>query len=155
MIVYSAYTERPTQADGRRYVRETHTDDLGQTYEFEWLGAQDADPVLSARAALLTKQIRAQREAETLVLGTSLPLTKLQWERLFTDAEWDAAQTFNAGFESIAELTNEQKIKIRRGLREYTLADYVSKTDPSTVALVGIYEAFGVIAPGRAAEILR
>lgn len=154
MIVQSTYTEGPPQADGRRYVTERHTDDAGKVYEFEWLGSQDASLVLSARAALLSNQITAQREAEALVAGTRLPLTKLQFERRFTDVEWQAAQDFNAGFESIPQLTAEQKLMIRRGLNDYKIALDVSLTDAGTVTLVTLYEAFGVIAPGRASEVL-
>lgn len=150
----STYTEGPPQVDGRRYVTETHTDDTGKTYEFEWLGSQDAGLVLSARAALLTNQLTAQRAAEALVSGTRLPLTKLQFERRFTDAEWQAAQDFNAGFESIPQLTTEQKLMIRRGLNDYRIALDVSLSDAGTVTLVGLYEAFGVVAPGRASEVL-
>lgn len=154
MITSSTYTEGPTQADGRRYVKETHTDDQGKTYEFEWLGAQQADLVLAARATVLSSQITAQREAEALVLGTKIPWTKLQFERMFSDAEWAAAQEFNAGFEDIAQLTAAQKLTIRRGLNDYKIALAVNQTDSGTIALVSLYEAFGVIAPGRAAEIL-
>lgn len=154
MITQSTYTEGPTQVDGRRYVRETHTDDQGKTYNFDWLGLQDANLVLSARASVLTSQITAQREAEALVSGTRLPWTKLQFERLFSDAEWAAAQDFNAGFEVIPQLSAEQKLTIRRGLNDYKIALDVSPVDPGTIALVNLYEAFGVIALGRAAEIL-
>jgi|DEB19_MinimDraft_2_1074335.scaffolds.fasta_scaffold55298_2 hypothetical protein len=80
--------------------------------------------------------------------------TKLAFERKFTDAEWAAAQDFNAGFEGIALLTDEQKLKIRRGLNDYKIATEISSIDPGTVTLLGLYEAFGVIASGRAQEIL-
>ena len=150
----STYTEGPPQVDGRRYVTERHVDDTGKVYDFEWLGAQDVGLVLSARAALLDGQITAQREAQALVLGTRLPWTKLQFERRFTDAEWSDAQDFNAGFEFIPQLSSEQKLTIRRGLNDYKIALDVSPTDPGTIALVSLYEAFGVIAPGRAAEVL-
>lgn len=154
MITSSSYTEGPQQVDGRRYVTERHTDDAGKAYEFEWLGLQDAQAVVDARAAVLTSQISAQREAQALVAGTVLPLTKLQFERRFTDLEWVAAQDFNAGFDAIPQLTTEQKLMIRRGLNDYKIALDVSLSDPGTVTLVNLYEAFGVITPGRASEVL-
>lgn len=80
--------------------------------------------------------------------------TKLQFERKFTDAEWDAAQGFNASFENIPQLTDEQKLKIRRGLNDYKIATEVSSIDPGTVTLLTLYEVFGVISAGRALEIL-
>jgi len=155
MIHFSTYTEGAPQADGRRYVKETHTDDLGKTYEFEWLGSQDAGAVLTARAASLTAQITAQREAEALVAGTRLPLTKLQFERRFANDEWAAVQAFNANYEQHPALDDAQKLSIKRGLSEYALALDIVLTDVGTVTLVGLYEALGLIAVGRAAEILQ
>lgn len=84
----------------------------------------------------------------------SMTWTKLAFERKFTDAEWAAAQAFNAGFEGIHQLSEEQKLKIRRGLNDYKIATEISSVDPGTVTLLSLYEAFGVIAAGRAQEIL-
>jgi hypothetical protein len=155
MIQSSTYTEGAAQADGRRYVKETHTDDTGKTYEFEWLGSQDAGAVLAARAEALSALITTQREAEALVLGTRLPLTKLQFERRFSNDEWAAIQAFNAGYDQHPALDDAQKLPIKRGLSEYALALDIALTDPGTVALVGLYEALGLLASGRAAEILQ
>ena len=80
--------------------------------------------------------------------------TKLAFERKFTDVEWAAAQDFNAGFEAIPQLSDDQKLKIRRGLNDYKIATEISSVDQGTVTLLGLYEAFGVIAAGRAQEIL-
>lgn len=80
--------------------------------------------------------------------------TKLKFERKFTDAEWQAGQVFNATFESNEYLTDEQKLLIRRGINDYKIAEDISSIDPGVLNLLGLYEAFGVIAPGRAQEIL-
>lgn len=80
--------------------------------------------------------------------------TKLAFERLFTDTEWNAAQTFNANFESYELLTDEQKLKIRRGLNDYKIASEINSTDAGTVTLLNLYETFDVIGAGRAQEIL-
>lgn len=80
--------------------------------------------------------------------------TKLAFERKFSDAEWAAAQDFNAGFEAIPQLSDDQKLKIRRGLNDYKIATEISSVDQGTVTLLSLYEAFGVIAAGRAQEIL-
>lgn len=53
MIVSSTFTEGPVQACGRRYVSETHVADNGETYQFEWLGTQDAQTVVDARIVIL------------------------------------------------------------------------------------------------------
>lgn len=56
------------QADGRRYVRETHTLTVGAPVVIEYLAAADADYVAirDARAALLNEQL-AQQEFETIL----------------------------------------------------------------------------------------
>lgn len=150
----SIYTEGPLQQDGRRYVKETHVDDDGSAFEYEWLGSQDAQPVVDARAAKLIELLKVKAQAQTFVADTKLPLTKLKFERLFSDTEWAAAQTFNTTFETSEYLSDDQKLTIRRGLNDYKIAVDVSLTDPGTIAIVTLYEAFGVLAPGRAAEVL-
>lgn len=150
----SSYTEGPLQQDGRRYVKETHIDDNGTVYEYEWLGSQDAQPVVDARAVKLIELLHVEAQAQAFVADTKLPLTKLKFERLFSDAEWAAAQVFNATFEANEYLSDAQKLAIKRGLNDYRIAVDVSLTDPGTIAIVTLYEAFGVIAHGRAAEVL-
>jgi len=93
-------------------------------------------------------------EGEPATPAIAIAWTKLAFERKFSDAEWAAAQAFNAGFESITQLSDEQKLKIRRGLNDYRIATEISSVDPGTVTLLSLYEAFGVIAAGRALEIL-
>lgn len=153
-IQSSDYTEGPLQVDGRRYVKERHIDTAGKVYEFEWLGDQDAELVMTARAQELTTQLNAQALALAVVSGTRLPLTKLQFERRFTDVEWAAIQAFNAAYEQHPALTNAQKLSIKRGLSEYALALDISLTDVGVVTLVTLYQALGLVADGRAAEVL-
>lgn len=80
--------------------------------------------------------------------------TKLRFERKFSDEEWQAGQNFNATFETSDYLTDAQKLTIRRGLNDYKIALDITSTDPGVINLLGLYEAFGVLAPGRAQEIL-
>lgn len=88
------------------------------------------------------------------VTPTSYTWTKLRFERKFTDAEWQAGQNFNATFETSEYLTDAQKLTVRRGLNDYKIAQEISSTDQGVIKLLGLYEAFGVIAQGRAQEIL-
>lgn len=64
-IVSSALIEEGVQVDGRRWVRETHTDQLGASYVVSWLaGAGDlGGSQIAAHAAQLEDQLAA---AETL-----------------------------------------------------------------------------------------
>lgn len=93
-------------------------------------------------------------EVITDVPVVSMTWTKLQFERKFTDEEWQASQNFNAAFETSEYLTSAQKLTIRRGLNDYKIALDISSIDPGVISILGLYEAFGVIAPGRAQEIL-
>lgn len=70
-IVSSAYIVGPLEACGRRWVRETHTDDLGLPHVRDYLSedqAQDRDAILSARAAAISEEL-AQAEAEAIING--------------------------------------------------------------------------------------
>jgi len=155
MIQSSTYTEGPPQVDGRRYVKETHTDDTGKTYAFEWLGSQDAGAVMTARADSLNAQLAAQAEALALVSGTQLPLTKLQFRKLFTQSERESIDALHAGFESLAYLTAEQKATLRTGLEDYRTAENIAKPfELGVYQMVGMYQALGILTDERAAEVL-
>ena len=71
-IVSSAYTVGPLESCGRRWVRETHTDDLGLQHVRDYLSAdqaQDRAAILSVRAAAISEEL-AQAEAEAIINGT-------------------------------------------------------------------------------------
>ena len=154
-IVSSTYTESAPQADGRRYVRERHTDDAGRVYDYEWLGSQDAQPVVDARAAVLTAQLQARADAEAAVAGTLLPLTKLQFRELFTSGERMGIDALNAGFEAHPALTTEQKAAIRTGLEDYRMAENIRRPfDARVQQMLGMYVALGLLTADRAAEIV-
>lgn len=156
MIIASSFTQFDSQTDGRRYVRETHTLDDGKTVDFDYLADDTIDPstVLAARAARLNAEIAAQDSALLIANNGALPLTKLQFRRLFTSAEQKAIDRFNVQFESHPGLSEDQKDEIRSGLQNYKAAQDVNLGDLATVAAVQMYEALGLIALGRALEIL-
>ena len=155
-IVSSTYTEGDVQADGRRYVQETHLLDDGRTVDFEYLADDTIDPatVMAARAARLNAEIAAKDSALLIASNGALPLTKLQFRRLFSGAEQKAIDRFNVQFESRADLTDDQKDEIRSGLENFKAAQDVNLSDPATALAVQTYEALGLINAGRAAVIL-
>lgn len=69
-IVSSTHSVAHAQIDGRRYVTEQHTDDLGNVLTVEYLAADDADYVAirTARALQINDQL-AEAEAEALIGG--------------------------------------------------------------------------------------
>lgn len=156
MIVSSTFLEGPAQADGRHRVTERHTLSDGRVLTYDYLRDEgvSADAVMAARAEQISAQLEAERAAREVAGTVRLPLTKLAFESLFSDAEWAAIQQFNATYESMEALTAEQKLAIKRGLHSYGIALDISLDDPRTVAQVTLYEMLGIIAPGRAAEIL-
>ena len=64
----STYTVGHPQIDGRRYVKETHTDDVGVVHEVEYLAAigTDYQAVMDARAVVLAVQLQ-EAEADALI----------------------------------------------------------------------------------------
>lgn len=67
-IVSSTHTVGHAQADGRRYVVESHTDSQGVVYGIEYLAAVGTDyvAVRDARAVQLAVQL-AEAEADALL----------------------------------------------------------------------------------------
>lgn len=59
-IVSTSVIEEPVQKDGRRYVRERHTDELGEVHEVSYLAESggNALTVAQGRAALIDNQIK-------------------------------------------------------------------------------------------------
>lgn len=155
MIVTSTYTEGPIQADGRRYVKETHTDDQGVQYDYEWLGSQNAETVLQARAQKLNELIKEQRDVEEAINGTMLPLTKLQFRELFTTTERMGIDALHASFESREDISAEHKAAIRTGLEDYRMAQNMKRPfDERVQNMLGLYQAFGLLTAERVAEIM-
>lgn len=75
-IVSSVIVEDSAQRDGRRWIRERHTDQVGQRYEFPWMAAaaQDATAVMNARVAsinagLITNEV-ARNVSDVLANGS-------------------------------------------------------------------------------------
>lgn len=155
IIVESTHTEGLPQADGRRWVSERHVDSAGAVYEYEWLGAHAAAPVLAARVARLNAQLAERDAAEALVAGTLLPLSKLQFRELFTPAERMAADELNATFEQSETLTAEQKAALRTGLEDYRMAAYIRRPfDARIQSMLTMYAALGILTPERAEQIM-
>lgn len=155
MIIESTFTEGPIQVDGRRYVRERHVDDRGVIYEHEWLGDMDASMVMTSRVAILNSLIANQRAAEALVSGTLLPLTKLKFRELFTQAERTSIDAFRNSLEVNPMLTTEQKAAIRTGFIDFDNAQNIVRPFlPQVVAMLDLFVSLGLLTTQRRAEII-
>jgi hypothetical protein len=154
MIVSSTYTEGPPQLDGRRWVSESHMTDEGDELSYQWLGGQDAQMVVDARVFTLNAQYAAKAAAQALVVGSLIPLSKLEFRNLFGAAK-NAVDSFNFGYAAHPALTDAQKATIRTGLEDFREAQYIERPfRPEVLQLIGLYEALGILSAEQAAQIV-
>lgn len=153
-ITSSTYTEGAVQADGRRYVAEHYVDGTGQTYDYSWLGTEDAPTVVAARTATLNAQLAKAAAAQALVAGTLLPITALAFRDLLAP-EQQAIDAFNAGFETNAALTDAQKNAIRSGLENFRAAQSIVRPfDARVQAMLSLYVQLGLLTSARMTAVL-
>lgn len=79
-IIDSRVIEVSPQIDGRRYVREAHTDESGTVHHVLWLAQpkQNTDEFLAQRAVMLEQSITQDMEREAnILLGEKARATEL------------------------------------------------------------------------------
>jgi hypothetical protein len=155
-IITSQIIRELPQADGRSYITERHVDHNGKSYDVEYLADAGLDTalVMQLRADKIGAEIDAREAAEAQALNFVLPVSKVAWRRRFTAAEQDIIDAFNeGGYLTHPALDEATKGAIRRGLVLYAATTDINPLDPDTQALLGLYTALGLLAPGRAAEI--
>ena len=102
-----------TQADGRRYVLEIHSDAQGEVYRIRYKGrdTDDRQAIADARAVKLARKF-ADGEAVEALIGDAVPALRFQ-----------TAQEFIARVREIYRTgTGEQVCKIARWFRRRALA---------------------------------
>ena len=104
--------------------------------------------------AIERKQFTAYVPAPVVATTPSRILTHIEFRRLFTPLEQQLSDEFEVTFESNAALTVEQKRSLRTGYKNFNAASVVDLDDPDVLPMLGLYEALGILATGRAAEIL-
>lgn len=156
IIASTLTTDDHAQADGSVWVYERHVDHTGKAHAVSYLAPVgfDTGATLAQRAANIGAAVDAKEASLHEAANFTLGITKLEFRNLFTYAERLAVDAFNAGFEAHPGLTAEQKAMIRTSLEDFKVAENVVLTNAATVAGVNLYETLGLIAPGRAAEIL-
>ena len=155
-VIESVYSFGELQADGSTRVTESHRISDGRSVDFEYDCPANVDPsvVLTARAARVQSELQANEDALYIASQGAVPWTKYQFRQRFTALERMTIDAFNGSFETNAGLTSEQKAAIRTSLKDFETSGAVYRDNPSTVSGVQMYEVLGLIAPGRAAEIL-
>lgn len=158
---YSSYVVGYPQADGRRYVTETHVTDSGETLTFDYLADDaaiaNADNVLAERAA----KIQARVDATNLVAEQGVPISRRITPQAFMarltpseNAVIELAATDNPAAD---QMTRLQAAGLRANLRRLMSATYVDldrRDDASAWAGMKALESAGLLASGRADEIV-
>lgn len=155
-ILSSQIVSSTLQQDGGYSVVEQHTDHTGRTYPVAYTAPAGMDiyAVLAERAERLGAEIDARAAVVAEASQFEIPLTKLQFRQRFTPAERIMIDAFNASFESSELLTAEQKATLRTLLEDFRAAEDIRLSDNGTILGVQMYEQMGLIAAGRAAEVL-
>lgn len=133
------------QADGSRSVLERHTDHQGKTYDVQYFAPEglDLDQTLAARADRLGADLDARLAAEAEANHFELPLTRKQFLDRFTATEYAAVRTAAA-----------QNYVLDFYWQKLMVAESVYLSNAETQAGVQMLEQAGLIAAGRASEIL-
>lgn len=95
-LVSSTFAVSPPEVDGRCWVKEVHTTDDGQEFDYSYLCDLDAvDPqhVLEARAVVIAVTLAKRAAALVLVQGTAVPLTRFEFLSQFEPQERIAIRT--------------------------------------------------------------
>ena len=108
------------QADGRTYVRELHTDSVGESYRFEYLAdvTVDRNAILTARAATLIPS--AQTFEMLYVIANDLPLSSLVY-----NSPQDAANFVRAHYKEATR--DELAITAKWILDRYAAGDFTAQ----------------------------
>lgn len=88
-IISSELVSDSPQVDGRRRVNELHVSDAGEQFTFSYLAdsSHDSEATLAARAAEISGQLAVKAAALAEVVGTVLPLSRLEFLSRFTVQE--------------------------------------------------------------------
>ena len=113
-ITSSEIVANDLQADGRRYIRERHTDDTGDTHDAYYLAkvGTDHNAVMLARVAGIEAQI-AETEAQQAenILLESAQAKEEEYLRSRTDAE--RKTLFGLTDEEVAVVTATDEVAVR------------------------------------------
>lgn len=165
MSITSSYTLGVVQADGRTPVIEIHISDMhpDKVLRLEYLAYTDPqhaeyvnpEAVLQLRNTRLNADEAASERASVIASNGSFGLNKYEFRQLFTATEQDAIDEFNeGGYATHPALTTEQKAFIKRELINYSVTPFIRLDNPGVIAMLNMFEAIGLIADGRSAEVL-
>lgn len=155
-IVSSEILEAIPQQDGRISVTERHVYDDSSIYLHPYFADANwnLQEVAEQRAANMNAEF-ARREAQFAeAMNFEVPLTKTEFRDRLSTAEQIAIDNFNATYQSNPALTAEQKAAILSALEHWKDTTKVYLSLQKTVDIVNLWESLGLIAAGRAAQVL-
>jgi len=155
-LIINSEIVQDSVANNIRYVTEKHTfsDATTLLHSYSLPSDLDANAVLLLRAENINKSLTHKAEVEALATNYEIPLFKAEFRDKFTTEEQIAIDSFNDNYKTLSTLTPELKASILSALEYYKDATKVYLSHPKTIAFVNMYEALGIIAPGRATEVL-
>jgi hypothetical protein len=95
-LVSSTYAVAPPEVDGRCWVKEVHTTDDAQEFDYSYLcdmTVTDPQLVLEARAVIIVATLAKRAAALALVQGTTVPMTRFEFLSQFEPQERIAIRT--------------------------------------------------------------
>lgn len=147
-IINSVITKTVEQVDGRTDVTESHIDQNGIEYQVNYLAAVglDLNAVLMERAALIGADIDAKAAVTAAAQAYELPLSTTQFLGLLTRPERIAIRKAAVSDDALADYL-DYLAKTRGIYRKAPLGQ-------TTINGLNYLESVGLLAAGRAAEIL-
>jgi hypothetical protein len=144
------------QQDGSVLVTEEHTLSNGWVIlvPYQAASADDIQPILEARALRIearAQQLQRIRDEEN---NFEMPISRREFRKRFTQVEQEKIAMIYATYTTNTNLTNTQKERIAFSREYLNESDAILLSDPVVIAIVNRYEQFGLIATGRAAQIL-
>lgn len=155
-IVESIVYEAIDQGNGTVSVTEKHVYDDGGVYLHPYIAQANwnLQEVAETRAAKMNVEFERREQQFAEAMNFEIPLTKTEFRDRFTTVEQIAIDNFNATYQNNPNLTSEQKAAILSALQHYADTTKVYLSLQKTIDIVNMYEGLGLIAEGRAAEVL-
>jgi hypothetical protein len=154
-IVSSSFAVGHKQADGRRYVNESHVVDDGQLFVFEYLCDDVANPdtVMALRASQLQVGLSVIAASAAIVGATSVPVSYAYFRKLFTAEEMQGIDKVDDNLDSFG-FTPRQIDEQRSMLKQIAVSGQVFLAAPATRVMLNLYVIAGVLTAERLEEVL-
>lgn len=155
-IISSEILEAIPQQDGRISVTERHVYDDSSIYLRPYFAdaSWNLQEVAEQRAANMNAEF-ARREAQFAeAMNFEVPLTKTEFRDRLSTAEQEEIDYFNDTYQSNPNLSAEQKKAILSALKHWNDTTKVYLSLQKTIDIVNLWESLGLIAAGRAAQVL-